>query len=714
MRKKSLAETHPYLVIEWHPTKNGELTPWKVTAGSGQKVWWHLPYDDPETGKHFEFEWEDYIINRADKNYGCPFISGKRVWSGYNDLASRYPEIALQWHPTKNGKLGPEDVTAGSHKRVWWCLPYDDPETGKHFEFEWEDYIYNRTCHNLGCPFIRGKRVWSGYNDLASRYPEIALQWHPTKNGELTPWKVTAGSGQKVWWHLPYDDPETGKHFEFEWEDYIHNRTCHNLGCPFISGHKVWPGYNDLASRYPEIAAQWHPTKNGKLGPEDVTSGSGKRVWWCLPYDDLETGKHFDFEWEEYVYVRTNKNCGCPFISGQRVWPGYNDLASLYPEIAMQWHPTKNGNLRPEDVTAGVDKKVWWYLPYDDPETGKHFDFEWEARINDRTGKNYVCPFIRGKRVWPGYNDLASLYPEIAMQWHPTKNGNLRPEDVTAGVDKKVWWYLPYDDPESGKHFDFEWQAYISSRTGQNCGCPFTSGQGVWIGYNDLASLYPEIAMQWHPAKNGRLRPENVTVCSGKKVWWYLPYDDPETGKHFDFEWEECVYARTGQNSGCPFISSHRAWPGYNDLASLYPEIAMQWHPTKNGKLSPEDVTAGSKKRVWWCLSYDDPETGKHFEFEWKAYVYKRTGRNDGCPYISSHKVWPGYNDLASRYPEIAAQWHPSKNGKKTPKDVYKHSKDKYWWLCPICGKAWRGSVKGRTVFGVECSVCRNHLMISD
>ena len=51
-------------------------------------------------------------------------------------------------------------------------------------------------------------------------------------------------------------------------------------------------------------------------------------------------------------------------------------LEEYAPDLAKQWHPTKNGDLKPMDVTYGSKKKVWWYLPYDDPKTKKHFDFE--------------------------------------------------------------------------------------------------------------------------------------------------------------------------------------------------------------------------------------------------------------------------------------------------------------------------------------------------
>ena len=74
---------------------------------------------------------------------------------------------------------------------------------------------------------------------------------------------------------------------------------------------------------------------------------------------------------------------------------GVNDLATLYPELAKEWHPTKNGVLTPNNIACGSNKKVWWLLLYDDPETGKHFDFEWEASIGNRiksiiTFNNYL------------------------------------------------------------------------------------------------------------------------------------------------------------------------------------------------------------------------------------------------------------------------------------------------------------------------------------
>jgi len=50
-------------------------------------------------------------------------------------------------------------------------------------------------------------------------------------------------------------------------------------------------------------------------------------------------------------------------------------------------------------------------------------------------------------------------------------------------------------------------------------------------------------------------------------------------------------------------------------LAEVNPELAKQWHPTKNGILSPYDVKPNSSMKIWWkCQKGDD--------HEWKVMAY--------------------------------------------------------------------------------------------
>lgn len=108
-------------------------------------------------------------------------------------------------------------------------------------------------------------------------------------------------------------------------------------------------------------------------------------------------------------------------------------------QLLKEWHPIKNGNLDPMHFTTGSHEKVWWYLPFDDLRTGKHFDFEWQARINLRN-KGNGCPFLSsGDKVWEGFNDLQSCRPDLAQEWINEKNKGLLPNEVREHSNKKVW-----------------------------------------------------------------------------------------------------------------------------------------------------------------------------------------------------------------------------------------------------------------------------------
>lgn len=97
---------------------------------------------------------------------------------------------------------------------------------------------------------------------------------------------------------------------------------------------------------------------------------------------------------------------------------------------------------------------------------------------------------------------------------------------------KKFWW-----DCEKGH----SWETTPASRVIHNSGCLVCLGKQTVVGVNDLKTLFPGLAKEWHPTKNGVLLPENFTVSSGKTAWWQC---------NKGHEWETYIYARTLGN-GC-------------------------------------------------------------------------------------------------------------------------------------------------------------------
>mgnify|MGYP000707564255 FL=1 len=133
---------------------------------------------------------------------------------------------------------------------------------------------------------------------------------------------------------------------------------------------------------YPHLVKEWHPTKNGDLTPDKVTSGSHKKVWWLCPKGH---------SYESLPYSRTSKNPrGCPYCSGRRA-SDENNLLALFPLIAKEWHPTKNGELNPRDFTYGSSKKVWWLCP-------KGHSYESTPKSRTRKGRQSGCPYCSGNK----------------------------------------------------------------------------------------------------------------------------------------------------------------------------------------------------------------------------------------------------------------------------------------------------------------------------
>ena len=145
-------------------------------------------------------------------------IAGEtRVSSGYN-LEAINPPLSKEWHPDKNGQLRPHDVTPGSGQLVWWrCIR----------GHEWTAAVFSRNS-GVGCPYCGGHRATSE-TCLQAVNKRLAREWHPSKNGSLTPKAVLPNSGQKVWWKC------SNGH---EWQAQIQSR---NKGCGCACCSERWP-----------------------------------------------------------------------------------------------------------------------------------------------------------------------------------------------------------------------------------------------------------------------------------------------------------------------------------------------------------------------------------------------------------------------------------------------------------------------------------------
>lgn len=340
------------LRAEWAAELNTKQ-PTELTNYSREKVWWRC-----ESGH----EWLATPEARTALGRGCPYCRNQKVIPGETDLVSRQPQKAALWHPELNGNLKPEEVSPNSHRKAWWRCAEGHV---------WQAQIYSVTHTENGCPNCSGLKPVPGATDLQTKNPEVAVLWDYSKNNGLTPRDVSSGSKVRVWWKC-----EKGH----SWLAQVYSIALGGTRCPYCMGFKAISGETDLVTTSPEVAAQWDYEKNGELDPRTVSPASHDKAWW-----KCELGH----SWKSAPYSRTKENgSGCPYCTGRKVLPGFNDLGTLKPGLAEEWYQPLNGELKPSDVTLGSNKKVWWRCGE------RHV---WQAAIYARTKPNGTgCPVCAG------------------------------------------------------------------------------------------------------------------------------------------------------------------------------------------------------------------------------------------------------------------------------------------------------------------------------
>jgi hypothetical protein len=200
-----------------------------------------------------------------------------------------------------------------------------------------------------------------------------------------------------------------------------------------------------------------------------------------------------------------------------------------------------------------------------------------------------------------------SGFPDLVREWDLEANGGLTPDELSAGSARRVWWRCPCGP-------DHRWRAKPNNRT-HGTGCPFCANRRVSLT-NSLSTLHPELAMEWHPARNGALKPGGVVATTTRVVWWCCPADS----RH---EWRASVRDRARDLSSCPFCSNDRVCES-NSLQATSPLVAAEWNAERNVGLTPDSVTSGSALRVWWRCGA--------CAHEWQARIANRVCRASGCP----------------------------------------------------------------------------------
>jgi len=262
-------------------------------------------------------------------------------------LVKERPDIAAQWHPALN-TADVNLIGTGSHHAAHWLCPAGHT---------WQAPVFSR-CQGVGCPRCSGYVPVSGASFL-DRCPELLEQWDHTGNVGIDPQQLGPGSHRKVWWRCP-----RGHH----WQAEVANRTRDGGRCPHCSR----PNTSPTLAAYPEILAQADARAHPGLDLSALRAGSNQKLWWRCPSGH---------SWRAQIRHRALASSGCPHCANRQT---RSDLAAALPDLAAQWHPDLNGHHRPDTLTVGSMRWIWWTCP-----TCTH---PYRARVLHRVRGNSRCP----------------------------------------------------------------------------------------------------------------------------------------------------------------------------------------------------------------------------------------------------------------------------------------------------------------------------------
>lgn len=712
--KNRLIETHPEIASEWHPLKNGALRANDYRATAKDLIWWRCDQGH---------EYQASIYSRV-RSGGCKVchrakhVEASRLTklAKSKSFAEASPLLVAQWDTERNGDLRPDNVSFKSKKMIWWKCNEGH---------SWQSTPGRRTRGD-GCPecykqnqgdMIRRSRAKRGRGTLASVYPSIAAEWDYELNS-YKPSEIAPKSGLKAHWRCKLGH---------RWQATVTNRTHNKSGCPDcnpqtsrveiyilcelreifsdVDWRKKFDGvecdiYVDQYSLGIEVdGAYWHKDKLTKdqtktafleargiqlirLRQEGLPQIAGHVIEY-YSNEDLQLAaqrlaiKIRDLTGSEAceTYLKSGRQKGAvsfnAMVARLPAPPEGETLDDVHPELTQEWDYEANDPLTPDLFSPGSDQKMAWVC------SAGH---KWQATIKNRTIRKSSCPecsrmdqSARVTRSRALRTDVLADGDPLILKMYDSERNPILPSEIATKSSVTCYWKC-----EAGHSFE---QKPVNMM--HNSKCP---------ACKSLPVAHPELMKEWDFERNVDLDPADFGSGSGRKVWWKC------ANGHF---WKVGINQRTTAGHGCRKCYHERqgadlmraAAASGVSLQDLAPDYLAEWDYELN-EFSPAEVTPKSSVKVWWrCpnhCAYQQTPIAKY-----QGSICPECSKTKRAETVRLAKL-AKRGSLKDRFPGVAAEWHPNRNGDLTPDQLTAGSKMKVWWKCSQ-GHEWEVSPNVRT-----------------
>jgi len=416
-----------------------------------------------------------------------------------NRLSIRRPDLVEEWDFDKNDRLAPQDVSYGSNQYVWWKC--------KKCGYGWSSKISNRAMLNRGFPCCTNKKVVPGVNDLATRNPTLAKDWHPTKNGDLTPAEVMLGTARKVWWTCPYGH---------EYQASVLHRG-HGTNCPICNSGRQ--------TSFAEKAIFYYVKK---IYPDAIhrdVEVLGNRMELDIYIPSIRLAIEYDGAYwhsNEKSRIRENakfdrcKELGINLLRIKEQEVGVDESSSRWTFFADPTGHNKNLDEVIIQLLERIDPQYSFWIR---KTTWPRLSVE----VNTDRDRFEILGSLMEKKMW------SKEYPLLQKEWHSIKNENRTLDMFSPGSDTKVWWKCSV--------CGHEWMASVSHRVnGTGCVVCYhkrSKGEGHYLA-KKICQFHKDgtFIKEWNcisdAARELAINHSNISMCAkgyrksaGGYVWKY-------------------------------------------------------------------------------------------------------------------------------------------------------------------------------------------------